>query len=168
MDVTIADVPLENLSPIITYVQGGTQLTTNIAQGVETVSLEAESNDSTKGTLELSITPVLLASNGAPVSGVLTVQPMPDLIASPNTAVPSIYNYALTKLETKIASIENATSTTYQDTALPGTYLDNGQTPADPVIAGYASGITAGALSFPDTVTPTSWSSTFTVQVAYN
>lgn len=168
MDATLVGAPLENLSPLITYVQGGTTLSTTTASGVETVELEAESADGTKGVLALSITPVLLASNGAAASGALTVQPMPNLVASPNTAVPTIYNYALTKLETKIGDITGATSTTYLNTALPGTYLDNGQTPAEPVIAGYASGITAGALSFPDTATPTSWSSTFTVQVAYN
>ncbi|MEQ5733137.1 hypothetical protein ABN362_05475 [Providencia alcalifaciens] len=168
MDATTPGIPFNNLSPLISYVQGGATVTTTTTGGLVTLPLEAEANDGTKGTLKLTITPVLLASNGAPAGGTLTVQPMPNQIASPDTAVPIIYNAALTKLETKLGDVTGATGTTYVNTELNGSYLDNGQDSANPVIAGYASGITAGELSFTDAITPTMWKSVFTVQVAYN
>lgn len=173
MTATVPGLALSGLNPQVTYLQDSAAVTPAAGTNNETVlTLKATGNkDSTpvEGTLKLTLTPVLLLAQAATAGDAeLKGKTLTGLsVTSPDTNAAQALANAKAKLETQLSSV-SATSVAYDTSASwPSSTLQDGTTVTIPTIGGYASAITAAALSFPDSASVSTWQSVITVQVQY-
>lgn len=171
MQATVPNQALHNLDPDISYIQGSTAVVVDndAGTGSSILTLEATANGDTitNGKLKLTVEPVLLVAKGASITATDLVMQRYAGMLTPDTSATTSYKNAVVQLESQLSSIPNATSTTYSATGAAPGFLADGTVHSESVIAGYASTIAQGELSFPQGQNPTSWKSVVTVQVAY-
>jgi len=171
MEATVPNQALHNLDPDISYLQGSTVVAVDndARTGSSILTLEATANGDTiaNGKLTLTVEPVLLVAKGASTTSTDLVMQRYAGMLTPDTSATTAYHNAVAQLESQLSSIPNATSATYSSTGAAPDFLADGAVHSESVIAGYASTLSKGELSFPQGQNPTSWKSVVTVQVAY-
>lgn len=173
MTATVPGLAMAGLNPQVTYLQDAAAVTPAAGTNNETVlTLKATGNKGSTpvdGTLKLTLSPVLLLAQAVTAGDKALVGKTlsgPSVTSPGTNAVQALAN-AKTKLATQLDSV-NATSVTYDTSASwPSTTLADGTAVTNPTIGGYASTITAAALSFPDSASVSTWQSVITVQVQY-
>lgn len=172
MEPTIAGQVMQSLNVDVKYLQDGAEVTPTSGDNNATVlPLKATGNKTSTaidGELALTLQPVLLLAQETGGSTTLDGKPLASSgVTDPQTNATQAYANAKVKLESQLSAI-NATEVTYDTSATwPVTTLADGTEVTSPMIGGYASTITEGKLSFPDSSSVSEWESVITVQVQY-
>lgn len=173
MQPTVNGLAMQGLNADVKYLQNGTEIVPTYDSNNNTMlKLKAIGNKSTTpvdGQLALTLQPVLLLAQAAKAGDttIIAKQLASVGVSQADTNATKAYTNAKTKLVSQQSNV-GATSITYDTSSQwPAASLADGTAVTIPTIGGYASTVTAGKLSFPQSTAVNQWISTITVQVQY-